>query len=107
MSVLAKRNIAFAAYDISVASNQIALLQAHLARAPTPFTDPVFSERDDVAGRFEESGERWSTVLHRYDQNGNPRSSVGWPFEVLQPPVLCEGGRAYLAGRGLAAIDGS
>ena len=99
------RKLAFHPYEISIAGDHIALLEA-VGVAPGLGDEGPYSQRTDLALRWSEVKPHWSTRLHVLNRQGVEIDQATVPFPVLQPPIDGENGRFYLAGLGFAAAGG-
>jgi hypothetical protein len=99
---ISDKSLGYVPYDISFSGDEIAIIEAGGTSSPVA----AYRWEDDLAYAFPSLGVGWSTRLHVLDRHGRETSHVDVGFEALMPPILAGSGRTYVAGMGLAAIDG-
>jgi outer membrane protein assembly factor BamB len=103
--ILVDTHVAGEPYKLSVVDGGFAILAL-----PAPFPGDPETE-DDVLYRLHATEVthklpvRWSTEVRMYDDAGREQWRATVPFEGLQPPIAGNGGRLYVAGNGLAAVE--
>jgi hypothetical protein len=96
----------FKPYEIAVAGDRIALLEAVDVAPGSGLEGPYASHTELAFRRNPYEKLHWSTRLHVVDREGKELDQATVPFPVLQPPIDGEGGRFYLSGQGFAAVGG-